>query len=119
MKADKYNYNAHNSALNGHRMIQDESRFIEGDDVDSDVIIRNKIFIDHVGDELSDKFFKLQNSLESPYNSIEYWLDKPEVELYNFINELAEDSHIKNYIKSTNFLAKKIYMNHKKMKTKN
>ena len=99
MKADKYNYNAHNSALNGHRMIQDESRFIEGDDVDSDVIIRNKIFIDHVGDELSDKFFKLQNSLESPYNSIEYWLDKPEVELYNFINELAEDSRIKNYYK--------------------
>ena len=44
--------------------------------------------IDHVGQEIADKFFKLKNRIKSPQNDLYFWLKKEPVELQDFIDDL-------------------------------
>ena len=48
----------------------------------------NQKLIDHVGQEIADKFFKLKNRIKSPENDLYYWLKKEPVELSDFLSEL-------------------------------
>ena len=48
----------------------------------------NQKLIDHVGEEIAQKFFKLKPRIKSPQNDLYYWLKKEPVELQDFLDEL-------------------------------
>lgn len=48
----------------------------------------NQKLINHVGQEIADKFFKLKSRIKSPENDLYYWLKKEPVELSDFLSDL-------------------------------
>lgn len=48
----------------------------------------NQKLIDHVGEDIAQKFFKLKPRIKSPQNDLYYWLKKEPVELQDFLDEL-------------------------------
>ena len=59
----------------------------------------NQKLIDHVGEEIAQKFFKLKPRIKSPQNDLYFWLKKEPVELQDFLDdlELTKDNNIENY----------------------